>query len=136
MHDSIRKVEGIGEEYQSKLEYIGIRTIPELLAKTQTQEQRTSIANQCAIPVGHINNWSTMLDLTRIDGVGYQFAELFTYSGIKSVDDFRKRSPVNLFETIKEANDDKGFTGTVPSVELLEQFISNSKKITNIVERY
>lgn len=136
MNESIKNVEGIGDEFKSKLEYVGIKTVSEFLVKAQTQEDRDDLANRSDISVGYINNWATMLDLTRIEGVGYQYAELFTYSGVRSVDDFRKRSPQNLHEIVKSINDEKGFSGTVPSEQTLNSFIMNAKTITNIIERY
>lgn len=135
MSESIRKVEGIGEEYQSKLEYIGIHHVSEFIAMTQTQEQRDELARRAAIPVGHIDNWASMLDLTRVDGIGYQYAELLTYSGVKSVEDFRKRNSHNLHEQMLETNF-KHFCGSVPSEQALNTLIERSKKLTNIVERY
>ena len=98
MSESIRKIEGIGEEYQSKLEYLGIHSLNELLSMTKTQEQRNELAERSDIPVGHIDNWASMLDLMRIDGIGFQYAELLTYSGVRSVEDFRKRNPQNLHD--------------------------------------
>ncbi|MEC7275659.1 MAG: DUF4332 domain-containing protein [Bdellovibrionota bacterium] len=135
MSESIRKVEGIGEEYQSKLEYIGIHHVSEFIAMTQTQEQRDELARRAAIPVGHIDNWASMLDLTRVNGIGYQYAELLTYSGVKSVEDFRKRNPHNLHEILMETNN-KHFCGTVPTENALGSLIESSKKLTNITQRY
>lgn len=136
MSELIRNVEGIGEKFQKQLEYVGIRSVAELLAKTQTQEARNKLAERTNIPVGYIDNWATMLDLTRVDGIGYQHAELLTYSGVKSVEDFRKRNPDNLYEVIKNTNDRKHFTGTVPSPGTLNRLIQQAKEITNIVERF
>jgi predicted flap endonuclease-1-like 5' DNA nuclease len=136
MNESIRNVEGIGDEYQCKLEYIGIKTVSELLAKSQTEEERSDIAERSGIAAGYIDNWATMLDLTRVDGIGYQFAELLTYAGVKSVEDFRKRNPQNLYKTIHEINLKKNFSGTVPGPELLADLIEKSKEITNVIERY
>lgn len=136
MNESIRNVEGIGSEYQSKLEYVGIKTVSELLAKTVTQESRDELSKRSHIPVGFIDNWASMLDLTRVEGVGYQYAELLTYSGIKSVEDFRKRNPQDLHKTLKEINDEKHFTSIVPSAQMLDGLIQSSKSITNVVERY
>ena len=136
MNESIRNVEGIGKKYQEKLEYVGIRTVSELIAKSQTGKDRIDLAQRADIPVGHIDNWASMLDLTRVDGIGYQYAELLTYSGIKSVMDLKKRNPDNLHEILKETNDNKHFTNLVPSAEMLESLIIKSKPLTNIVERF
>lgn len=136
MNETIRNIEGIGKHYQQKLEYVGIKTVSELMAKSQTQEDRDELARRADIPVGHINNWASMLDLTRVEGIGYQYAELLTYSGIKSLEDFRKRNPTNLHETMKEVNASKHFTSLVPSATMLTELIDKSKKLTNIVQRY
>tara|TARA_Y100000296_G_C5150694_1_gene246237 strand:- start:720 stop:1127 length:408 start_codon:yes stop_codon:yes gene_type:complete len=135
MSESIRKIEGIGEEYQSKLEYLGIHSLNELLSMTKTQEQRNELAERSDIPVGHIDNWASMLDLMRIDGIGFQYAELLTYSGVRSVEDFRKRNPQNLHDILEETNQ-KHFCGTVPTEDFLGNLIETSKSMTNIIERY
>lgn len=136
MNELISNIEGIGQKFKERLEYVGIRTVSELLAKSQTQEDRDELSSSADIPVGYIDNWATMLDLTRVQGIGYQHAELLTYSGIKSVEDFRKRNPENLYDAMKVTNDSKHFTKTIPSSESLNKLIENAKKITNIVERY
>lgn len=136
MNDPIRNIEGIGPEFQDKLEFVGIRTVPELLAKTLTEQDRAELAKASSIPQGYIDNWASMLDLTRVEGIGYQYAELLTYSGVKSVKDLRKRNPENLYELVNEANQEKHFSGTVPSSDFLASIIDRSKKVTNIIERY
>ncbi len=136
MNESIRKVEGIGHEFQKKLAYIGIQDVSEYLVKAQSQEDRDELAKDSEIPVGYINNWASMLDLTRIEGVGYQYAELLTYVGVRSVEDFRKRNSTRLYHSMRALNDKNKLTGSIPSVECIDQFIMNAKKITNIVERY
>lgn len=135
MYTDIKDVEGIGKVYQEKLKYVGVTTVTEFLALTMTQEQREKLSKDSKIPVGHINNWTSMIDLTRVDGIGFQYAELLTYSGVKSVDDLRKRNSHNLHEAIVKANE-RHFSGIVPSEEMLESFIAKSKHLTHLVEIY
>lgn len=136
MTQKLTQIEGIGAEFQKKFARIGIKTLPEFLASSQTQEQRDQLSRRTGIGIGYIDNWATMLDLSRVEGIGFQFAELLTYSGVKSVDDFRKRNPHYLHETMKEVNDQKHFTHVVPSEQMLSEYIQKSKQITNIVDRH
>lgn len=134
MYLSIDHIEGVGPEYQKKLEYAGVKTVSDFLAVTKNQTQRDELSHRCGIPVGHINKWASMVDLSRVDGVGFQYAELLTHSGVTSVADLRKRNSENLYEIIKNKNDGgKHFTSQVPTADLLDKFISNSKSLTNIL---
>ena len=134
MYLSIDHVEGIGPEYQKKLEYAGVKTVSDFLAVTQTKEQREELSHRCGIPLGHINKWASMVDLSRVEGVGFQYAELLTHSGVNSVADLRKRNSENLYKIIQNKNSKgKHFVGHVPSPALLDKFITNSRSLTNIL---
>ena len=134
MYLSIDHIEGIGPGYQEKLEYAGVKTVSDFLAVTKTQKQRDELSHRCKIPVGHINKWASMVDLARVEGVGFQYAELLTHSGVTCVEDLRKRNSQNLREIIlKKNNKGKHFTSHVPTAALLDKFIANSRTLTNIL---
>lgn len=134
MYLSVDHIEGVSPYYQKKLENAGVKTVSEFLAVTKTQEQRNELSHRCGIKVVHINKWASVVDLSRVDGVGFQYAHLLINSGVTSVGDLRKRNPDNLHKiirTTKERGTNK--TSQLPSVELLDKFISSSKALTNIL---
>lgn len=134
MYLSIDYVEGIGPEYLKKLEHAGVRTVSDFLAVTKTQEQREELSHRCGIQIGYINKWASTVDLSRVDGVGFQYAELLTHSGVNSVSDLRKRNPDNLYDIISAKNNTgKHLVNHIPSPALLEKFIMNSKSLANIL---
>ena len=134
MYLSIDHIEGIGPGYQEKLEYAGIKTVSDFLAVTRTQDQRDELSHRCKIPVGHINRWASMVDLARVEGVGFQYAELLTQSGVTSVEDLRKRNSTALREImLRKNNKGKHFTNHVPTAALIDKFIANSRALTNIL---
>lgn len=135
MYTDIKDVEGIGDVYKEKLKYVGVTTVTEFLALAMTAEKREKLSHDSGIPIGHIENWTSMIDLTRVDGIGFQYAELLTYSGVKSVDDLRKRNSSNLYDAVTKTNE-RHFSGIVPSVQMIDGFIANSKKLTHLVELY
>jgi predicted flap endonuclease-1-like 5' DNA nuclease len=129
MSYKIEAIEGIGEQYATKLRAIGITTVENLLEHGATPVGRTRIAEQTGIETTRILKWVNHADLFRIKGVAGQFAELLEAAGVDTVKEFRNRVAENLHPKLAEINTAKRIVGRLPSLAELGDMIAAAKTL-------
>lgn len=90
-------LEGIGPAYASKLEAAGITTTEQLRAADAAE-----LGRRTEIPAATIRTWQAMADLTRLDGIGKQYAEVLARTGIGSIPELAAETPTHLVSRIEE----------------------------------
>ncbi len=90
-------IEGIGPKYASRLNAVGIITIPQL-----AQADPDEVANQLDVMPDLVREWQAMADLIRVKGVGPQSAEVLVRAGVKSVAQLATLSPEEVSQKVKE----------------------------------
>jgi len=126
-------IEGIGPTYAEKLGNLGVHTTADLLEKGATKKGRIELAAQTGIPESLILTWVNHADLFRIKGVAGQFSELLEAAGVDSVKEFATRKAENLHAKLLETNDKFGLSGRVPSVESLQEMITQAKGMDAVI---
>lgn len=122
-------IEGIGSNYASKLEAIGIFTTSDLLEKGGTKKGRVAIAETTGLPESLLLTWVNHADLHRVKGIAGQIAELLEAAGVDTVKELAVRNAANLHEKLIETNDQYGLSGRVPSAETLSDMIAQAKTL-------
>ena len=125
----IQDIESIGPSYASKLEKADIKTVEALLDKGATKTGRKNIATASGIDESRILDWVNMADLFRIKGVAGEIAELMKKSGVDTIKELRNRKAENLHAKMKEVNEEKKVSRTVPSASQVEGFINQAKEM-------
>ena len=72
----ISDIEGIGGTYAQKLTEIDIKTVEVLLKQGATKKGRKEIAEKSAIADKLILKWVNRADLSRVKGIGEEYADL------------------------------------------------------------
>ena len=93
---NITAVEGIGPSYAAKLETAGVETTEQLLEKGSTRKGREALVEETGIDSKLILRWVNQVDLTRIKGVGEEYAELLQVAGVKTIPELAQRNAPNL----------------------------------------
>ena len=125
----ITDIEGIGPAFGEKLESAGLKTVESLLDKGCTPTGRKEICEATGLSNDKILTWVNMADLTRVNGIGGEFAELLVASGVDTIKEFRNRNAENLHAKLSEVNGEKKLTRVVPSSERLQAFIDQAKAL-------
>ncbi len=131
---SILQIEGIGPQYANALRKVGISTTAQLLSSGGTAKGRRELAQRTGINEGVILRWVNMCDLFRIRGVARQYAELLKASGVDTVKELRNRNANNLVEKLRETNLEKKIVRQVPGSSLVEQWVSEAKRLNPVVQ--
>lgn len=129
----IEELEGIGPAYATKLNTAGIDTVEEFLQAGATPKGRQELAEKTGIEGKRILTWLNMADLCRIKGVGPQFAELLTASGVDTVKELRHRNAANLHVKLKEVNEEKNLTRVVPTEDQIAKFIEHAQALEAVL---
>lgn len=123
----IAEIEGIGTTFAEKLSAAGVRTTDDLLEKAGSRSGRASLAEATGIEGKRILSWVNLADLMRVKGIGKQFSELLHAAGIDSIKELRTRNPANLATAVKEANERRQVSRTVPAESQIAEMIENAK---------
>jgi predicted flap endonuclease-1-like 5' DNA nuclease len=129
MSYKILDIEGIGANYASKLEALGIFTTDDLLESGGKKTGRTKIAESTGIPESLILTWVNHSDLHRIKGVAGQISELLEAGGVDTVKELAMRNAENLYAKLMEVNEKFGLSGRIPSAESLHDMIAQAKTL-------
>ena len=82
---------------------------------------------------GQLLKWANMADLMRISGVGEEFSELLEAAGVDTVKELRNRNAANLAVAMKETNDEKKLTRTVPSEKTVTKWVEQAKELEPLI---
>ncbi len=133
MSYKIEEIEGIGPAYCEKLSAAGIGTTDDLLKTCCDTKGREQAAQKCGLSTAQLLKWANMADLMRISGVGGEFSELLEATGVDTVKELRNRNAANLATAMKEANDSKKLTRTVPSESTVVKWIEQAKEMDPVI---
>lgn len=126
-------VEGIGPAYAAKLTDAGIRSCEHLLEEGGTAKGRKAIAEKSGISEKQILGWVNRADLTRIKGVGSEFADLLEAAGVDTVPELAQRNAANLHAKMVEVNEAKKLVRKLPTASQLEDWCKQAKALPRAV---
>ena len=122
-------VEGIGEVYTAKLQKAGIDTVEDLLEKCGTPQGRKALAESTEISEKLILEWANRADLSRVNGVSTQYADLLEATGVDTVPELAQRNPQNLYKSMVETNESKSLVRRMPSEDQVADWVKQAKDL-------
>ena len=111
----------------------GIRTTVALLRLAKTPKQRLKIAEKVRIEEKCVLDWVTAADRMRVKGVGWEYSELLSAAGVKTVKELKFRNPKKLVDQMTEANTRRKLVRLLPSVKAVQRWIENAKKLPSVI---
>ena len=127
------EIEGIGEGDSTKLEEAGITSLENLLKTCCEKKHRKEIAEKSGISEKLILNWVNRADLSRINGVSTQYANLLKYAGVDTVPELAQRNPENLQSKMAEVNEEKNLVRKVPTASQVQNWVEQAKELPRVV---
>jgi predicted flap endonuclease-1-like 5' DNA nuclease len=129
----ITDIRGIGADTALILKSEGIRTTIALLQYAKTPKQRLKIATKVGTDDKRVLDWVTAADRMRVKGVGWEYAELLSAAGVKTVKELRFRNPQKLVDQMTQANTRRKLVRLLPSVKLVQRWIENAQKLPPVI---
>jgi hypothetical protein len=125
----ITDIRGIGADTALILRSEGIRTTMALLRSAKTPKQRLKIAIKVGIDDKRVLDWVTAADRMRVKGVGWEYSELLSAAGVKTVKELQFRNPQKLVDQMTQANARRKLVRLLPSVKVVQRWIENAQKL-------
>lgn len=126
-------IEGIGPTYAAKLTEAGLTSQEALLNAGCTKKGRKEIADKSGISEKLVLNWVNRADLSRIKGVGTQYADLLELAGVDSVPELAQRKAENLHTKMVEVNTEKNLVRKLPTLSQVEDWVAQAKELPRVV---
>lgn len=126
-------IEGIGPTYAAKLTEAGLTSQEALLNAGCTKKGRKEIADKSGISEKLVLNWVNRADLSRIKGVGTQYADLLEFAGVDTVPELAQRKAENLHAKIVEVNTEKNLVRKLPTLSQVEDWVAQAKELPRVV---
>lgn len=130
----IRSLEGIGTIFAEKLEALDIKTTGDLLEAGKTSQKRATMAKKSGISTKLILEWMNLADLIRIKGISEEYSTLLEEAGVDTVPELARRNQENLYNKLREVNEEKKLVKRLPSVRMTAEWIDQAKKLPRMVE--
>jgi predicted flap endonuclease-1-like 5' DNA nuclease len=125
----VTNIRGIGPNAALILKSAGIRTTIGLLQFGKTPKQRLKIAQKIGADDKLVLDWVTAADRMRVKGVGWEYAELLSAAGVKTVNELRFRNPQKLVLQMTQANTRRKLVRLMPSVKVVQRWIESAQKL-------
>lgn len=130
---NIVDIEGIGASYAEKLTAASIKTEEDLLQAGASAAGRKDIADKAGVSEAKVLEWVNRADLSRVKGIGSEYADLLEAAGVDSVPELAQRNATNLYAKMKEINDAKSLVRQLPSEGSVANWIEEAGKLDKIV---
>ena len=133
-HDlSVTKVEGIGAAYAAKIQEAGIESTQALLAAGASTKGRKAIAAKTGISGKLILKWVNRIDLSRVRGIGEEYADLLEIAGVDTVPELAQRRADHLHKKLVEVNEERKLVRRIPSQSDVSNWIEHAKELPRAV---
>lgn len=127
-------IESIGDVYSEKLHTAGVKSVEGLLKHGSDRNGRKTISEVSGISEKMILEWVNRADLSRIKGVGTQYADLLEKAGVDTVPELAQRNAENLFKKMVEINDEKNLVRSMPSKLAVGDWIAQAQKLPRVIQ--
>ena len=126
-------IEGVGDLYAERLQTAGVATQEALLEAGSTPNGRQDLAEKTSITEKLILGWVNRADLTRVKGIGEEYADLLEAAGVDTVPELAQRKPENLFQKLVEVNEEYKLVQQLPTEATVANWVAQAKELPRVV---
>lgn len=123
----------IAHGHEKKLVNAGITSIEDLLRTGATSNGRKTLVELTGLMEKCIIGWLNRADLSRIRGIGAQYALLLECAGVNNVSELASRNGYHLYQALKSLNADKRLVRMMPSLPKVEDWVSQAKHLPRAI---
>jgi predicted flap endonuclease-1-like 5' DNA nuclease len=126
-------IEGVGESYAQKLEAAGVASQEALLQSGATPKGRKDLAERTGLSEKLILEWVNRVDLSRVKGIGEEYADLLEAAGVDTVPELAQRKPENLYQKLVAVNEAKKLVRQLPGEAKVAAWVEQAKELPRVV---
>lgn len=132
----ISEIESIGPDNARRLEAMGIETTEEFLERGTTTRGRHDLADRTGINDHLILEWVNHLDLARVQGLVWEYADLLEEAGVETMAELAQSNPAALSKRIAEVSQQKGLNRQLPSEPEVAAWVDQAKELPKVIQYY
>jgi len=130
---SISAIRSIGQREATKLRKGKVRTTEALLEQASTRRGRAEVSGRTGIATTDLLKWAHQADLMRVTGIGAEYADLLSASGVDTLKALRRRNAQNLMVALTQMNSKRRRVQRLPTVEMVQGWIDIANSLEPIV---
>lgn len=111
-----------------------IQTTEHFLQASITAEQRRELAQYLNVSEQELTDFALSCELMQIQGIGPRAVRLLKSTGIKNIEQLSKSDVNKLFHDIIDTNKKEKITDKQPTIDLVQYWIDQSKKVPFKIE--
>jgi predicted flap endonuclease-1-like 5' DNA nuclease len=77
--------------------------------------------------------WVNHIDLARIKGIGWEYADLLEAAGVDSVPELAQRTASNLYAKLSEINAAKELVRRLPTADQVSAWVEEAKTLERVI---
>ena len=127
---------GLNQDQGDKLEKAGISTVTNLLIASKMPEDRQKLANEAQIDLVKLTNFVEQADLSRVVGVGKQYAALLHGVGINNPQELSRQDPDTLKQKLSDfmaTPEGREIASRRPSSRAVNKWVQNAKTLPKMM---
>lgn len=122
-------VETISLKFVALLHNVGIDDQEQLLTHCSEKEKREAIAIKTGINSKLLLKWTIQADFARVNGIGFDYAELLERSGVNDVSHLVQFHPDKLLDRLQKFNDQYHLVRQTPSLSQVTAWIEHAQTL-------
>ncbi len=126
---SISAIRAIGQRDATKLRKGRIRTTESLLEQASSRRGRADVAARTGIATTDLLKWAHQADLMRVKGIGAEYADLLTATGVDTIKALRRRNAQNLMASLTQVNGRRRRVQRLPTVDMIQDWIDAANEL-------
>jgi predicted flap endonuclease-1-like 5' DNA nuclease len=130
---TLESIKDLSPDQVAQLQTLGIAEVSHLLEKAATPKGRQELAQATGIELAVILRCANLSDLSRVKGIGREYADMLEAVGIDSVPELAQRNPENLYQKLAEVNTEKKIVSLLPTPELVQNWVKQAKELPRVL---
>lgn len=126
---SISAIRAIGQRDATKLRKGRIRTTEALLEQASSRRGRADVSARIGIATTDLLKWAHQADLMRVKGIGAEYADLLTATGVDTIKALRRRNAQNLMASLTQVNGRRRRVQRLPTVDMIQGWIDAANEL-------
>ncbi len=129
---AVGSLEGVGPTYEEKLAAAGVKTTARL-----AYEDAADLARRTDIPERRIRQWQAMAELSKVSGIGPQFAEALARAGVGGIEELKKRTAQTLADQVNQYLEglESDLVSTAITARRVEGWQAKAKELRRVRQR-
>lgn len=125
------EIEGVGDAQAEELKAAGLDAAGDLPGEGGPDAGQQDLAEGSGTPAESVSGWVGRVDLSRVPGVGQEYADLLVHAGVAGVADLAQRDPDKLHPQLARINEEKNLVRRQPTHASVSSWVERARALSS-----